>query len=214
MEYQMRNWYYYNWLCGDHIVEQHIHNLDVGNWLMKANPLTGEVIRSPPRAWGADRSAPTNSTAKSTTITPSNMSTPTARGCSANAGTCRVVLDNVTEHAPRHQRGCGSGWPRLCHYRRKQLGNSKAKYRDPYQVEHDDLFAAIRSGTPYNEAENGAYSTLTAIIGRMATYSGKEIKWDQALNSDISLMPKDFAWDAAPPTLPNENGEYPIAIPG
>jgi hypothetical protein len=61
--------------------------------------------------------------------------------------------------------------------------------RDPYQQEHDDLFAAIRNDTPYNEAENGAHSSMTSILGRMATYSGKEIAWEDAINSNIDTMP-------------------------
>ncbi len=85
---------------------------------------------------------------------------------------------------------------------------------DPYQVEHDDLFAAIRNDVSYSEAENGAYSTLTSIMGRMASYSGKPITWDQALNSQVSLMPTAFTWDTNPQSMPDENGEYAIATPG
>ena len=86
--------------------------------------------------------------------------------------------------------------------------------KDPYQQEHDDLFDAIRNDRPYNEAENGAKSSLTAILGRMATYSGKVVEWDQALNSPIETMPKDLAWDASPKVLPGEDGMYPRAVPG
>ncbi|MCB0839832.1 MAG: dehydrogenase, partial [Bacteroidetes bacterium] len=86
---------------------------------------------------------------------------------------------------------------------------------NPYQVEHDELFAAIANGEyKFADAENGAKSTMTSIMGRMATYSGKMIEWDEAINSEISLMPKKFAFDAEPPILPNEDGYYPIAIPG
>jgi hypothetical protein len=88
------------------------------------------------------------------------------------------------------------------------------KKADPYQVEHDDLFAAIRNNVSFNEGENGAYSTLTAIMGRMATYSGKPVTWDQALNSKLDLMPETLAWDANPKVMPNANGEYPIPVPG
>ena len=66
----------------------------------------------------------------------------------------------------------------------------------------------------YNEADNGAYSTLTSIMGRMATYSGKIIEWKDALASTLSIMPTQFTWDADPPTLPNAEGEYPIPVPG
>jgi hypothetical protein len=86
--------------------------------------------------------------------------------------------------------------------------------RDPYQQEHDALFDAIRNNKPFNEAFRGAYSTMTSVMGRMATYSGVVVNWNEALNSEISIMPKEFRWDAQPPTLPDEKGFYPIPMPG
>ena len=86
---------------------------------------------------------------------------------------------------------------------------------NPYQQEHDDLFAAIRAGaTDYNEAEYGAKSTMTSILGRLVTYSGQSISWDDAINSEVNLMPDKYSWDALPKVLPDENGFYPIAVPG
>ena len=77
---------------------------------------------------------------------------------------------------------------------------------NPYQVEHDKLFASIRNGGVIADAENGAKSTLTAIMGRMATYSGKVITWDQAMNSDMQIMPESLDWNSNPPTKPDSNG--------
>ena len=74
--------------------------------------------------------------------------------------------------------------------------------KDPYQQEHDDLFDAIRNNKPYNEAENGAKSSMTAILGRMVTYSGKVIDWTDAINSEISYFPEHLAWDANPKSMP------------
>ena len=88
------------------------------------------------------------------------------------------------------------------------------KYPNPYQVEHDDLFASIRAGKPINEAESGAMSSMTAILGRMATYSGKVIEWDAAINSRISLLPEQFSFEATPRSLPDEHGNYARAVPG
>ena len=86
---------------------------------------------------------------------------------------------------------------------------------NPYQTEHDELFAAIAKGEyKFADAENGAYSTMTSILGRMATYSGQVIEWDKALNSGISLQPKVYDWNATPPIVPNEDGFYPVAVPG
>ena len=86
---------------------------------------------------------------------------------------------------------------------------------NPYQTEHDELFAAIAKGEyKFADAENGAKSTMTSILGRMATYSGQVIEWDKAINSGLDIMPKKYDWDALPPVLPNDDGYYPVAVPG
>jgi hypothetical protein len=91
---------------------------------------------------------------------------------------------------------------------------SRAENVNPYQAEHDALFAAIRNDTPHNEAEYAALSTMTAILGRMATYSGKLVEWKDAIGSQLSLAPSRYAWDADPPILPDAAGCYPVATPG
>jgi predicted dehydrogenase len=100
-------------------------------------------------------------------------------------------------------------------------GESSYKYPNkwgedpnPYQVEHDRLFASIRNGGVIADAENGAKSTLTAILGRMATYTGKKITFEEALNSKLHIMPEEVTWDTTPPTLPDSEGQYPIPTPG
>ena len=93
---------------------------------------------------------------------------------------------------------------------RRSRGNTVS----PYQAEHDALFAAIRNDTPHNEAEYAALSTMTAILGRMATYSGKLVEWKEAMESQLSLAPSHYAWDAVPPILPDAAGFYPVATPG
>jgi len=85
---------------------------------------------------------------------------------------------------------------------------------DPYQIEHDVLFDAIRNDKPHNEAVYGATSTMTAIMARMATYSGRDIKWDEALNSTLALVPTKYAWDGQPPSLPDKDLRYKIPMPG
>ena len=76
------------------------------------------------------------------------------------------------------------------------------------------MFEAIRNDKPYNAAEYGAHSSMTSILGRMATYSGKLMEWDEAINSKLQLMPEKVTWDMAPPVLPDANGIYPVAMPG
>ena len=90
----------------------------------------------------------------------------------------------------------------------------KGKSGNPYQIEHDDLFASIRASKPINEGENGALSTMTAIFGRLCTYSGKMIDWKDALASNVSLQPKVYDFKMDPPVMPNPDGTYAVAVPG
>ena len=90
----------------------------------------------------------------------------------------------------------------------------KGSSGNPYQVEHDDLQASIRAGKPINEAEFGALSSMTSILGRLCTYSGQMIEWETALNSNVSLQPKEYNFNTEAPVLPNADGSYKIAVPG
>jgi len=208
MDYQCRNWYYFTWICGDHIVEQHIHNMDVGNWLknaypVKANGMGGcEVRKGPDYGETFDHHAVEFEYADGTRM----------------FSQCRHIVncwDSVSEHAHGTKGYCNIGGGSI-----DAQGADKWRYRggrgdgNPYQVEHDDLFASIRAGSPINEAERGAKSTMTAILGRMATYSGKEITWDDAINSKISIIPREFSFEATPPVLPGPDGNYRRAVPG
>jgi hypothetical protein len=129
---------------------------------------------------------------------------------------CRHIpncWNSVSEHA-RGSKGTANIGAGII----EAAGSDRWRYRgptpDPYQVEHDDLFASIRAGSPINEAEFGANSTMTAILGRMCTYSGKEIKWDDALKSEINLLPDEFSFDATPKSLPGPDGLYALPVPG
>ena len=211
MEYQMRNWYYYNWLCGDHINEQHIHNLDVGNWIQQDFPVEckgmgGREVRKD-KKYGEifDHFAIEYTYANGTKM---------FSQCRHQRGTKSDV--NEFAHGTKGgaaldgRRTAALTGPNAWQYYKDR----KTRSNDPYQTEHDDLFHAIRTGTPYNEGEYGAMSTLTAIMGRMAAYSGKVVSREQALASEIDLMPEKFAWDALPKNLPNDNGEYAVPVPG
>ncbi len=204
MEYQLRNWYYFVWLCGDHIVEQHIHNLDVINWLKKGYPVKARGNGGCETRKGKDYGE----------IFDHHVVEFTYEDGSVCFSQCRHQLgcwNDVSQHAigtkgkADLERNVITG---------ENAWRFKGGARDPYQQEHDDLFAAIRNDTPYNEAENGAKSSLTAILGRMSTYTGKEISWDQAMNSTVDTMPKNLAWDAEPLVKPGADGLYPISVPG
>jgi hypothetical protein len=120
--------------------------------------------------------------------------------------------DSVSEHAHGSE-----GTADISSYKitgKNEWSAHKRNEPNPYQVEHDDFFRAIREGKEYNEADYGATSTFTAIFGRMATYSGKMLKWDEALAHGLDIMPKQYAWDANPPVMPDKHGKYPVAKPG
>ena len=95
------------------------------------------------------------------------------------------------------------------------MNHNDKKDKNPYQVEHDLLFAAVAKGEyKYADAENGAKATMTSILGRMATYSGQTIEWEDAINSTIDLSPAKYDWNANPQVMPDENGYYAIPVPG
>jgi predicted dehydrogenase len=204
MEYQVRNWYMFNWVCGDHIVEQHIHNLDVANWVLNGYPV---------KAWGMGGRAYQKGLDSGEIYDHHAVQYEYADGVRVFSE-CRQIpgcWNSVSEHVHGTKGTCNVGGYTI-------LGENPWKYRgggkDPYQQEHDDLFEAIRNDKPYNEAERGAKSSLTAILGRMCTYSGKEISWEEAMSSTLDIMPSDFTWDAKPQSLPDENGLYAYATPG
>lgn len=212
MEYQLRNWYYFVWLCGDHICEQHIHNLDVINWVKKGHPVKARGMGGCETRKGEDY------------------------GEIFDHHSVEFFYEDgsVCQSMCRHQLGC---WNEVSEYAVGTKGRSEInRYvitganrwrhdgkddKNAYQVEHDDLFDAIRNNKPFNEAEYGATSSMTAVLGRMATYSGKEIEWDAAVNADLDTMVKNIdkvsfeeALKLAPPTKPGPDGLYQLAIPG
>jgi predicted dehydrogenase len=209
MEYQMRNWYYFVWLCGDHITEQHIHNLDVVNWFKGGYPVRAQGMGGREVRKGADYGE---------IFDHHFVEFEYADGSILNSQ-CRhqpKTMSRVDELlvGTKGKIQCGEG--KIRDRSGKVLyGFDKKGENNPYQTEHDELFAAIAKGQyKYADAENGAYSTMTSILGRMATYSGQVVEWDKAINSGLDLQPKAYAWDAAPPVLPDKDGLYTAAVPG
>ncbi len=211
LEYQMRNWYYFTWLCGDHIDEQHIHNLDVINWLVQGHPVEAQGQGGRQVRKGVDHGQ----------IFDHHMVEFTYPNGFKLLSQCR------------HMQGC---WNSVSEHVLGSAGSadiSNALIRDSkgnktwqseaievkgkgWQQEHHDFFAAIRKGDVPNEGDYGAHSTMTAILGRMATYSGKVVKWDDAINSGIQLADTDamHSFDDPAPISPDEDGQYPVPVPG
>ncbi len=197
MEYQMRNWTYYTWLAGDIIVEQHIHSLDKAAWVMgdeppvKATGLGGRQVRTGDE-WGNvfDHLAVVYEYANGVRLF-SNCRQ--MAGCSINVsdyffgtkGTAEMMRATIEGENP---------W--------KFTGQAP----NMYEQEHKELFASIRSGNPINNGLYMARSTMLAIMGRMACYTGQTLTWDQCLHSKEDLSPAKYEWGEAPKTV--------VAMPG
>jgi predicted dehydrogenase len=205
MEYQVYNWYYFNWLCGDHIVEQHIHNLDVGNWLRGMHPVEAKGMGGRQVRTGREHGEIFDHHFVEYTYPDGTKMFSQCRhqdGCTVEVGEHAHGTLGTADVGNGRVSGKSGKW------------KTGEKRIDAHHQEHHDMFAALRRSEVYNEAVNGAESTMTAILGRMATYSGKTIAWDEALASRLDLAPAEYNFAATPPVVPDANGNYPIPVPG
>ncbi len=207
-QYQVNNWYYFTWLSGDHIVEQHVHDIDVGNWIAQGHPVEAEGIGGRQVRIGKECGEIFDHHTVEFTF---------ANGLKMFSA-CRQINETGFNYS-QHAHGT-KGRAELIGIGSTTLavdGQNPQRWRpgaDGHQTEMDDFFAALLAGKPYNEADHGTESTLTAIMGRMATYSGQVMKWDKALNSKLDLAPKTIAWDAETRIKPGPDGMYACALPG
>lgn len=198
LEWQMKNWLYFTWLSGDHIVEQHVHNLDVVNWFVgayptKAHGLGGRQVRTEDRFGHIYDHHAVHYEYPDGTFLSSH--------CRQIAGCRNEVAEHLIGSEGRANLSAGR-WSITRHDGKRWRWTGKNE--NPYQVEHDRLFAAIREDLPLNDTHHGAMSTLTAIMGRMATYTGQEITEEAALNDPNPLGPPnyDFGQKLAMPPVP------------
>ena len=196
-EWQIRNWLYFTWLSGDHIVEQHVHNIDVANWVVGGHPV--KAIGVGGRQW---RTEP----AFGHIYDHFAVDFEYANGVRV-LSMCRQI-DGTRNRVGEHFIGTkGSSdaagmivGPSAWTYQHPE------KRISPFVQEHTDLIASIRAGKPYNELKQIAESTLTAIMGREAAYTGQEVTWDEILKADQDLTPPQVAF--GPLVVP------PVAMPG
>ena len=207
VQYQVHNWYHFEWLSGDNISEQHIHNLDIGNWVMgDQNPVEAN-----------------------------GMGGCTARYLGGNKGTGQIFDHHFVEFTYadgtkmysqcRHMANCYNNVSEAAH---GTEGTSNCSGRidganewrfsgkgvNGHQQEQTDLLATLRAGERYNEGYYGANSSMTAVLGRMANYSGKVVKWDELVAKGKAIVPAELSWDMEPPVTKNADGDYPIPMPG
>jgi myo-inositol 2-dehydrogenase / D-chiro-inositol 1-dehydrogenase len=201
MEWQSLNWYYFTWLSGDHIVEQFIHNLDTLDWVFRSHPESaiatgGRQVRTGPEYGHI--------------YDHFNVEYRYPGGARVQA-TCRQMRGTANRNANRivGTKGVAMVNPRNAHiishdgetlFRRPDAGNN------PYVQTHVDLVAAVRNGEPINETEEVAESTLTAILGREAAYTGQELTREQVRDADMDLLP--------PKLEPGPLPEFEVPRPG
>ena len=212
LEYQMRNWYYFNWLCGDHIVEQHIHNIDVANWFIGATPISAQGMGGREVRKGKDHGQIFDHHFVEFTYPDGQVISSQCRhqkGCMNRVEeTFQTTRGNFTIN------GGGDG---IIKNKRGRLiyQHDSSDDINPYQQEHNELFSAIKAGDHrLDDTQRGVNATMSAIMGRMATYSGKVINWDEAFSYDHSLVPELHSFSDEPPVVPNSQGKYPTPIPG
>jgi len=206
MEWQVRNWLYFTWLSGDHIVEQHVHNIDVANWAFGGAPLRCTALGGRQTRTQAHYGHIFDHFA---------VQYEYANGGVCNSQ-CRQIADcsnrvaeqivgsegelNTTSGSAEITAGKLGGSAKAWKHDRKLNNN-------PYVTEHTNLVNSIKSGKPLNEAKRIAESTLTAIMGRMAAYTGQDVTFEQALNSKLDLAPPSYDF-TSPLPVPE------VAMPG
>ena len=216
LEYQMHNWYHFTYLCGDHICEQHVHNLDVINWFMSADnergghpvsaqgmggrtgwedPKTSQIFDHHYVEFRYDNGKIMNSQCRQ------------VKGCKNRVGEEIHGSKGILSLANGEIKDFSG--KTLWRYRAPREGVA-----NPFQVEHDRLHAAIKEDSKLNNAYYGADSSFTAVLGRLATYTGQEVTWDDAIASDFSLLPDDLDWNKPAPVQPQADGTYKSPMPG
>ncbi|GAB2770465.1 Gfo/Idh/MocA family oxidoreductase [Rhabdobacter roseus] len=196
MEFQLRNWMYYTWLAGDHIVEQAVHSVDMMSWAF------GDKLPISAVGTGGRQ-----------------VRTDALFGHIYDHFAVTYEYENGAKgfHFSRQQANCensyaveslgtkGRSMVNCSRNVHEITGSNPWKYsgeqNDMYQTEHNELFASIRNGKPLNYGESMANSTLLAIMGRMAAYTGKKVTWQDALNSTEKLGPDTYSWDMKPPVV-------------
>lgn len=211
MEYMLRNWNNFSWLSGDHIVEQHVHNIDVINWFAQKTPLFAVGYGSRQRRKTGDQY--------------DNFSVDFSYGngfsmhsmcrqideCANGIGEVivgtkgMIMLSDINPHRIYDFKG-NLLWE--YDYPKNEKGESTGKVKlTPYIQEHVDWVTAVRTGKHINDAEACATSTLTGVMGRIAAYTGRKVTWEEMTKSDLRLGPTEY-------TLGDVDMEFEVPVPG
>lgn len=207
MAFQCNNWYHFNWICGDQIVEQHIHNLDVGCWAKDAYPVKCNGMGGGEMRMGGDR---TKSQIFDHTFCEFTFADGTKMYSQGRhlAHSWRKVGEELHGTKGTATPSGRINGPNAWRFKGRRVGG--------HQQEQHDMIEALMEGRIYNEGEYGAKSTFCAILGREACYSGKELMWDDLLAKGRNLAPDidTYTMDSVPPVVPGKDGKYPVPVPG
>jgi myo-inositol 2-dehydrogenase / D-chiro-inositol 1-dehydrogenase len=204
-EYQMNNWMHFIWLSGDHISEQAVHNLDTINWVMDANPISafgaGGRFTRPADSEMWDSMSIDYEYPGDRFVSFMCRQIPGTRADVSNAiygtkATCHIGAANAGSH--------------IVDRAGKTLWQNKGDIAAAYRQEHKDLVDSIRAGKPIVELRQTADSSLVAVMGRLAAYTGQRVTWDFITESKLDLFPADLAWDG---TLPPAQHAIPGRTP-
>jgi myo-inositol 2-dehydrogenase/D-chiro-inositol 1-dehydrogenase len=205
MQWQMRDWYHFNWLAGDQVMQQLIHSIDKGAWVLGDQP--------PLKAWGIGGRSACFGAKYGDLFDHQGVVFEYPGGvrmfgiCRNHIGCYNEVTDTVF------------GTKGVAHLIKNRIeGQSKWEYKGPkagmYDVEHQELFDSIRAGKPINNGNYMVGSTMLALLGQAVCQTGQEITWERAMQSTASVELPRYGWDVEPPIKPNAKGEYDIAVPG
>ena len=216
MEWMIRDWVNWTWLSGDHIVEQHVHNLDVMNWFTGSHPVTAHGMGSRLRRVTGDQYDNFSIEFIFEDGRRFHSQCRQINGCwnsvaerlQGSKGSTNCI-DTITDLAGNEI------WKYQYPLDSEGKPNARAMM-DPYVQEHIDMVTAIRNNQPFNELENTAISTMCAIMGRVSAYTGKETTWEEMMNSDLKLGPEVFAFGKVniPKEVPIAGEAYVPPAPG
>ena len=208
MQYQFQNWYHFNWLSGDQTAQQLIHSIDKASWALGDEP--------PLKAWGMGGRQVCVEPKYGDQFDHHAVVFEYANGVRV-FGFCRDMLgcyNETTDVDPRHQGPRATAQQRRDRRRRQALALRQARRPSMYDVEHKELFDAIRAGKPINNGNYMFTSTMLAILAQMVCYTGQEITWEQAMKSEAAPSPCRATAGTPSPGQAGPEGAYPTAMPG
>jgi predicted dehydrogenase len=206
LQWQLSTQYHFNWLSGDDVVQSLVHNLDRATWVLNG--------QTPVRCYGMGGRSSMVDQIYGNVFDHHAVVYEYASGVKIFAF-CRTTTGCYDEYSSIVHGSKGKASIMGCRIWGETNWRSQAN-GDPYQIEHNKLFAAIRSGTPINNGDYMVKSTMIAVMGQISCYTGKAITWEEINNSDFFYPPKpeDCRDDMEPPVKPGPDGTYPVYIPG